>query len=92
MYVFRGGPQGIGNEGTLVLTQGAFGSEGTPEAGDRFGETLTVGAFNGRRVDAAVPWTCWSLVVGTPNEDEARGEVQLFHGHPASTVEVSTAS
>jgi hypothetical protein len=88
VYVFRGGPQGIGNEGTLVLTQGAFGSEGTPEAGDRFGEVLSVGAFNGRRVDAALPWTCWSLVVGTPNEDEARGEVQLFYGDPASTVVV----
>lgn len=86
VYVFRGGPQGIGNEGTLVLTQGAFGSVGTAEAGDRFGEVLSVGAFNGRRVDAAVPWTCWSLVVGTPNEDEARGEVQIFNGDPVSTV------
>ncbi len=86
VYVFRGGPQGIGNEGSLVLTQGAFGGEGTPEVGDRFGEVLAVGAFNGRRIDATVPWTCWSLAVGTPNEDEARGEVQIYHGDPASTV------
>jgi hypothetical protein len=86
VYVFRGGPQGIGNEGSLVLTQGAFGSDGAPEAGDRFGEVLGVGAFNGRRVDASVPWTCWSLAVGTPNEDEARGEIQIFYGDPASTL------
>ena len=88
VYVFRGGPLGVGNEGSVVLTQGAFGSEGTPEAGDRFGQVLTVGAFNGRRVDAEVAWTCWSLAVGTPSEDGARGEVQIFYGDPASTVVV----
>jgi hypothetical protein len=88
VYVFRGGPLGVGNEGSVVLTQGAFGSEGTPEAGDRFGQVLAVGAFNGRRVDATVAWTCWSLAVGTPNEDGSRGEVQIFYGDPASTMVV----
>jgi hypothetical protein len=84
VYIFGGGPLGIGMEGSLVLTQGAFGSEGTPEAGDRFGEVLTAGNFNGRRVEAAVKWSCWSLAVGTPNEDGARGEVQIFYGDPGS--------
>ncbi|MCX4248035.1 hypothetical protein [Paraliomyxa miuraensis] len=84
VYVFRGGPMGIGIEGSLVLTQGMFGSEGTPEAGDRFGEVLTVGNFNGRRVDAEVPWSCWDLAIGTPNEDGSRGEVQIFYGDPSS--------
>lgn len=84
VYIFRGGPLGIGNEGSLVLTQGAFGSEGIPEAGDRFGEVLAVGNFNGRRVEAAVPWSCWDLAVGTPREDGDRGEVQIFYGDPGN--------
>jgi FG-GAP repeat len=88
VYIFRGGPLGIGMEGSLVFTQGAFGSEGTPESGDRFGEILTVGTFNGRRVETTVPWSCWSLAVGTPNEDNARGEVQIFYGDPASLAVV----
>ncbi|MCX4240063.1 integrin alpha [Paraliomyxa miuraensis] len=45
-----------------------------------------MGNFNGRRVDASVPWSCWDLAVGTPNEDDDRGEVQIFYGDPGNLV------
>lgn len=83
VHIFRGGPYGLGSEGKITLTQGMFGTEGEPEPGDRFGAVLAVGNFNGRRVDAAMPWSCWDLAVGTPNEDDEAGEVQIFYGHPA---------
>jgi len=85
VYVFRGGPLGVGAEGVLTITQGLFGTEGEPEAGDRFGEVLAVGNFNGRRIISDdVAWSCWDLAVGTPGEDDSAGEVQIFYGEAAS--------
>jgi hypothetical protein len=83
VFVFYGGPGGLGAEGSLVLQQGDFAVGGTPEPGDRFGTTLAVGNFDGGRTDDAARWSCWDLAVGTPDEDEGAGEVQIFTGHPA---------
>jgi hypothetical protein len=83
VYLFRGGPDGLGSSGTIVIHQGVFGTAGEPEEGDRFGEVLAVANVNGRSLDVSPPatkWSCWDLVVGTPNEDKGRGEVQVFFG------------
>jgi hypothetical protein len=83
VYLYRGGPAGIPASGSIAIYQGVFGSDGDPEPGDRFGDVLAVANTNGRSLDVESPepkWSCWDLVVGTPNEDDGAGEVQVFFG------------
>jgi hypothetical protein len=82
VYIYYGGDNGIGVEGLLTIMQGDFGVGGEPERDDRFGTALTVGNFDGSRLDNEFAWNCWDLAVGTPNEDNGAGEVQIFYGSP----------
>lgn len=91
VYIYRGGPAGIPASGSITIYQGVFGSEGEPETNDRFGEVLAVGNVNGRRVTphtSGPKFNCWDLLVGTPNEDSERGEVQIFYGDSLSPVQI----
>ncbi len=81
VHIYYGGPLGLGNEGQLTITQGDFGGGGAPESGDRFGTALAVGNFDGSRTNDFASWSCWDLAVGTPDEDDAAGEVQVFLGN-----------
>lgn len=70
VYVLEGGPSGLSFR--VAWSQSDAG--GTAESGDRFGEALAAGNWNG---DAA-PFM--DLAVGAPGEDDAAGAVFTFHG------------
>jgi hypothetical protein len=81
-YVFLTRDGLLGDQAPLILRQGAFEVGGAPEAGDRFGQTLIAGNFNGAR-RVSNDRSCYDLVVAAPGEDEDAGQLQLFEGGPA---------
>ena len=81
VYVYRSTDAGIGSALPTVLRQGAYEVGGTPEQGDRFGQTLTAGNFNGAR-RVANDRSCYDLVVAAPGEDGDAGQIQIFEGGP----------
>jgi hypothetical protein len=80
-YVFRSHGELLGDEVPLLLRQGAFEVGGTPELGDRFGQTLVAGNFDGAR-RVSNDYSCYDLVVAAPGEDDGAGQLQLFEGGP----------
>jgi FG-GAP repeat len=82
VYIFRSHGELLGDEAPQILRQGAFEVGGAPESGDRFGQTLVVGNFNGAR-RVANDYSCYDLVVAAPGEDEGAGQLQLFEGGPS---------
>lgn len=85
-HVYRASDGDYGLLEPTVLRQGSFEVGGVPESGDRFGQTLVFGNFNGARrvsqVGALDERSCFDLVVAAPGEDEGAGELQLFLGSP----------
>lgn len=86
VHVYRASDGHYGVLEPTVLRQCSFEVGGIPESGDRFGQTLVFGNFNGARrvsqVDALADRSCFDLVVAAPGEDEGAGELQLFLGSP----------
>ncbi|MFC4495797.1 FG-GAP repeat protein [Streptomyces ovatisporus] len=59
--VVRGGPKGLGAHGSIRVTQATPEIPGTPEAGDRFGASVTLVDLNGDGIA--------ELLAGVPGED-----------------------
>lgn len=59
--VVWGGPKGIGAHGSIRVTQATAEVPGSPEAGDRFGASVTLTDLNGDGIA--------ELLVGVPGED-----------------------
>ncbi|MFI6088440.1 FG-GAP-like repeat-containing protein [Streptomyces sp. NPDC051218] len=59
--VVRGGPKGVGAHGSLRVTQATPEVPGSPEAGDRFGASVTLTDLNGDGIA--------ELLAGAPGED-----------------------
>lgn len=86
LRIYYGGNSGIGLSGSEQFRQGDVGVGGDAEEDDQFASVLAVGNFNGRRLDTSAAWSCWDLAVGTPDEDDGAGEVQIFYGGPAGLI------
>lgn len=85
VYVYFNAPGPLGGSPPTILRQGTPEVGGEAEAGDRFGSVLAVGNFNGaRRLHSKR--SCFDLVVGTPNEDDGIGQIQVFEGGPDGLV------
>ncbi|MGH3324865.1 MAG: FG-GAP repeat protein, partial [Streptomyces sp.] len=59
--VVRGGPKGVGAHGSFRVTQATPEIPGTPEAGDRFGASVSLVDLNGDGIA--------ELLAGAPGED-----------------------
>lgn len=76
VIVFYGGPNGLRTRGSQVITQEALAIEGSVSgSGDRFGNTLVVGNFDG---DAFA-----DLAIGAPNKHTYAGAVYIVFGSKA---------
>lgn len=78
VIVVYGSAAGLGDKYGTVLTQDNIGLDAIApsEKGDRFGEALAAGDFNGDTID--------DLAIGAPGEDLA---VPPVGGHPAGDIE-----
>lgn len=78
VLVLFGGASGVSAGGAQRWTQGMGAVPGTPEDGDRFGQSLLAGHFSGGQAD---------LAVGTPGEDGI-GAVNVLYGAAAGLTDV----
>ncbi len=76
VQVLYGGPNGVTTAGQQVIAQGVNGMRGTAETGDRFGQTLAWGRFDGGLTG--------DLAIGAPDEDVGSvtnaGAVNVVYG------------
>jgi hypothetical protein len=76
VLVLAGSASGLDTGADMIWHQDVAGVEGSAEAGDRFGESLTTGDFNGDGLD--------DLGIGVPDEDfgdvVGAGSVQVLLG------------
>ncbi|VAW33197.1 putative integrin-like protein, partial [hydrothermal vent metagenome] len=76
VQVLYGSANGLTVEGTQTWSQDGGGIMGAPEAGDRFGETLAAGDFNGDGIA--------DLAIGVPDESvdatSLAGAVNIIYG------------
>ncbi len=85
VFVFQGHPSGFGVGTVTRWSQDTAGTVGSPHEGDRFGESLAVGDFNGDGYD--------DLAVAAPGEDftgEDAGSVTVFFGSGSGLVAESS--
>ncbi|HEX8076130.1 MAG TPA: FG-GAP-like repeat-containing protein [Thermoleophilaceae bacterium] len=80
--VLYGGAGGLPGAGAKQLDQAAGG--GTVEVGDRFGDALACGDFNGDGYS--------DLAVGAPGEDSGAGAVSVLHGSSSGLSTAAPAS
>ncbi|NJK31370.1 MAG: VWA domain-containing protein [Deltaproteobacteria bacterium] len=82
IHAIYGSSGGITSTGNDLYYQGYSGANGTPEANDRFGETLAVGDFDND--------TCSDVVIGVPGQDSgainAVGEAYVMYGDSSTGV------
>src|SRR5690606_4724457 len=76
VYVYSNAPGSLADQPPTILRHGTPEVGGEAEPGDRFGSVLAIGNFNGaRRLQSK--WSCFDLVIGTPNEDGGTGQIQI---------------
>jgi hypothetical protein len=85
VYVYLNPHGDFSSAAPTVLRQSTLEVGGEALAGERFGSVLAVGNFNGAR-RVSNDKSCFDLVVGTPNEGDGAGQIQIFEGSPAGLV------
>lgn len=81
VYVYLNNEGDFSSSAPIVLRQSTLEVGGEAMAGERFGSVLAVGNFNGAR-RVSNDKSCFDLVVGTPNEGDGAGQIQIFEGSP----------
>lgn len=71
VHVFFGGPSGLRTDNSRVYAAGVAGISGQPSAGDRFGQVLAVGDFDGENMD--------DLVIGVPERSAGATRAGQVH-------------
>jgi len=78
VHVLRGSASGLTTAASQFWTQNSTGISDTAENGDRFGQSLAVGNFNG---DAFA-----DLAIGAPGENGGRGAVHVLYGSASGLI------